>query len=101
MYTLSTIDSMVKNGLIQEGKFGIYELTLEGIQVLLKYSRNNDVLDKKTRSKLLKQYSKSTRDIKQASGSRGQSVNDVKRTKKGNKPNYYKGKNIIKSPAYT
>ena len=101
MYTLSTIDSMIKNGLIQEGKFGIYELTPEGIQALLKYSKNTDVLDKKTRSKLSRQYSKSTKNKKQASGSRGQSAKDVKSTKKGNKPNYYKGKNIIKSPAYT
>jgi predicted transcriptional regulator len=100
-YTLSTIDSMIKDGLIQEGKFGIYELTLSGIQALLKYSKNTDILDKKTRSKLQSQYLKSTRNKKQLSGSRGQSIEGVKRIKKDGNPNYYKDKNIIKSPAYT
>ena len=101
MYTLSTIDSMIKDGLIQEGKFGVYELTLKGIQALLKYSKNTDVLDKKTRSKLSSQYLKSTRNKKKLSGSREQSVKGVKKFKKGVKPDYYKDKNIIKSPAYT
>ena len=100
-YTLSTIDSMIKDGLIQEGKFGVYELTLKGIQALLKYSRNTDILDKKTRSKLQSQYLKSTRNKKQLSGSRGQSAKGVKRIKKGAKPNYYKDKSIVESPAYT
>ena len=100
-YTLSTIDSMMKNGLIQEGKFGVYELTLEGIQALLKYSKNTDILDKKTRSRLLSQYSKSKRNQKQLSDSRGQSIKGVKKIKNGVKPKYYKEKNIIKSPAYT
>ena len=100
-YTLSTIDSMIKGGLIQEGKFGIYELTLEGIQVLLKYSKNTDMLDEKTRSKLHSQYLKSMRNKKQLSGSRAQSTEGVKRIKKDGNANYYKDKNIIKSPAYT
>ena len=99
MYTLSTIDSMMKDGLIQEGKFGIYELTLKGIQVLLKFSKNTDVLDKKTRSKLQSQYLKSTRNNKQSSGSRGQSTEGVKKSKKDG--NYHKDQNTIKSPAYT
>ena len=101
MNTLSTIDSMIKGGLIQEGKFGIYELTLKGMQILLKYSKNTDVLDKKTRSKLQSQYLKSTRNNKQSSGSRGESKEGVKKLKKDGNPNYYKDQNTVKSPAYT
>jgi predicted transcriptional regulator len=100
MYTLSTIDSMMKDGLIQEGKFGVYELTLEGIQALLKYSKNTDILDKKTRKKLSSQYLKSTRNKKQLSSSRRQSIKDMRKLEKGANPNFKKDKNIIKSPAY-
>jgi predicted transcriptional regulator len=99
MYTLSTIDSMIKDRLIQEGKFGVYELTLKGIQALLKYSKNTDMLDKKTRRKLSSQYLKSTRNKKQLSDSRGQSIKGVKKSKKGVKPSFYEDKIIIKSPA--
>ena len=82
MYIIPTFDSMVKDGLIQEGKLGIYNLTLKGIQALLKISKKTDILSKESRSKLLHQYSESKRNNKQLSGSLGQSKKIRKSIKK-------------------
>jgi predicted transcriptional regulator len=72
MYAISTFNSMVKDGFIQESKYGEYTLTPKGIQALLKISKKTNILSKESRSKLLHQYSESTRNNKQLSGFRGQ-----------------------------
>jgi len=81
MYTISTFTSMVKDGLIQESKYGEYTLTSKGIQALLKISKKTDILSKESQSKLLHQYSENTRNNKQLSGSRGQSKKERKSVK--------------------
>jgi predicted transcriptional regulator len=79
MYAISTFDSMIKDGLIQESKYGEYTITPKGLQALLKISKKTDILSKESRSKLLHQYSESTRNNKQLSGFREQTKKGAKR----------------------
>lgn len=68
MYTISTFGSMISNGLIREGKFGEYQLTLKGMQALLKSPKIAETLGDTLHSKLLHQYLESVRKKKQLSG---------------------------------
>ena len=68
MYTISTFGSMIKDGLIREGKFGEYQLTMKGMQALLKIPKVAEILGDNLHSKLLHQYLESVRIKKQMSG---------------------------------
>ena len=57
LYIMVTVESMVKNGFIQESKSKEYHLTLKGVRALLEFGNNREISRKILHSQLFSQYS--------------------------------------------